>query len=178
VAAALPRQHVDVSLELAVALTDNFDRPAGVLVSEPLRLSRFGSWPVGRHSFLPGSTEFVASCCIPTPEPGVRGLLDPSGNLLTGDVWLVGDRGVVLRAEDGNIRVDIVGDPLFVRAQCFPENRFQTPNYLKTINHCGPDQYGNFNFNVGTKYVPDPVLRVSPSAGQVQISAVGKQAKV
>ena len=49
-------------------LTDAFGRPAGVLVSEAIRLSRFQTWGAGTHPFVNNQGEFAASVCVPTPE--------------------------------------------------------------------------------------------------------------
>ncbi len=155
-------------------LEDNLGRPAGVLVSESLRLARFSSWNVGTHTFAQGAAEFAVSCVIPTPETGVRGVLDAAGRLYTGDLWLIGDNGVVLREEDGNIRVDIVGDPLFVRKLCEPIERFNAPNFIRTINGCPPDKYGNFNLTVGDHLAPETIVRIYPSNDGLVIQAVGQ----
>lgn len=158
-----------------IPLSDAYGRAAGVLVSEPLRLSIFSSWPVGLHTFTLGATEFAASCTIPTPEIGVRGLLTEAGDLFTGDIWIVGDNGVVVRQEgDGIIRVDIVGDPLFVRRVCAPEDLFNIPRFIKTVNGCPPDAAGNYNLNVGPHNAEDTILRIYPEGGGVRIEAVGQ----
>lgn len=158
-------------------LTDSFGRPAGVLVSEPLRLARFGAWRLTEHLFGPDEAEFAASCVIPKPGPGVRGVLTVDGDLAAGDVWLVGDNGIVLRDEgDGNIRVDIVGDPLFVRALCQPLGRFQPPRPILTINNCPPDEFGNFNLTVGNHLAEDTVLRIraTDQGDALIIEAIGQ----
>ncbi len=162
-------------------LTDSFGRPAGVLVSEPLRLARFGTWALGQHLFGSDEAEFAASCVIPTPAPGVRGVITTDGDLVAGDVWLAGDNGVVLRDDgDGNIRVDIVGDPLFVRTLCQPLGKFLPPTPILTINGCPPDEFGNFNLTVGDHLAQDTVLRIRPTdAGDALIiEAVGQLVRV
>lgn len=144
--------------------TDVYGRPAGVLVSESLRLSRFSGWDSGDHFFGFLDTEFVASCVIPTPEPGVRGLLTPDAEFVAGDVWLAGDNGVVIRDDgDGNIRVDMVGDPLFVRKLCIPLGEFNPPAILETINNCPPDEFGYFNLTIGNNAASDTILRLNPT---------------
>jgi hypothetical protein len=155
-------------------LRDSFGRPAGVLVSESLRLARFSSWNVGTHTFNQGAAEFAVSCVIPTPEIGVRGVLDATGRLFTGDLWLIGDNGVVFREEDGHIRVDIVGDPLFVRKLCEPIERFEAPVFIRTINGCPPDKYGNFNLTVGDHLAPETIVRIYPTNDGLVIQAVGQ----
>jgi hypothetical protein len=155
-------------------VTDAFGRAAGILVSTALRLSRFQGWSVGTHTFAEGASEFAASVVIPTPETGVRGFITPGGGLVAGETWIVGDNGVVVREEDGNIRIDIVGDPLFRRKICAPAELFNTPVFIKTINGCEPDEYGNFSIPVGGKITEDVVLRVVPCPEGLLIEAVGR----
>ena len=112
---------------------------------------------------------------IPTPEPGLRGLLTPGGDLFTGDVWIVGDNGVVVRdTGDGNIRIDIVGDPLFRRKLCGSVELFNTPNIIRTINGCPPDEHGNFQLNVGDLITENTLLRINPTDTGLRIEAVGQ----
>ena len=155
--------------------TDAYGRPAGILVSDALRLSRFAAWEIAEHVFAVQATEFVASCVIPTPGVGVRGLVSPAGEILTGNVWLIGDNGVVLRAENEcTIRVDIVGDPLFVRKLCQQADLFVTPRPLLTINGCPPDANGDYKLVVGDHLSPETVLRINPTDDGLQIEAVGE----
>lgn len=135
-----------------LAVVDTAGRPAGILVSEPLRLAVFRSWSLGTHEFLLADTELAASVCIPTPESGVRGLQLDDGQVLTGDVWLVGDDGIVLTCETGTpqlrceqpadpqfvIRVHAVGDPLFRRRLCPAPDYFQAPQFLQQLCFVSP----------------------------------------
>jgi hypothetical protein len=162
---------------------DTYGRPAGMLLSTPLNLGRLSTWLEGTYTFDRTATEFVATVCIPAREPGVRGILTPAGELLAGDVWLVGDAGVIIRgAEESVIRVDVIGVPLFKRFVCEPLDDFPAKNYLRTINGCGPDQFGNFTITAtgqgvnartaGTK--DDTVLRVYPQNGTIVFDTVGR----
>lgn len=157
-------------------VSDPYGRPAGVLVSDSLRLARFGSWSLGDHLYRPTATTFAVACAIPTPEVGVRGILTARDELLTRDVLIVGDNGVVVRqgSSPENIRVDIVGDPLYIRKLCGPADRFSTPLFIKTINGCSPDQQGNFNITVGDHFSETTILRVYPSGDGLVIEAVGQ----
>jgi hypothetical protein len=168
-------------------LIDKYGRPAGIIIGLTEGLNLLSGWPLGVHTFTQAATELVASAVVPAQEPGVRGLLEPSGGLLTGDVWLVGEKGVVLRAEaDNTIRVDIVGEPLFKRIQCLdetgnPVGDFTPKTFLKTINGCEPDKYGNFTITVATN-APGistaktaAILRVYPENNTLKIAAVGSK---
>lgn len=158
----------------ALALVDGYDRPAGVLVINPETIVNLSTWNAGDHNFLPATTAFAASCVIPLPAGGVAGLLDRQANLFAGDVWLVGDNGVVLRSlETGVVRIDVVGDPLSRRALLSPLSMFTTPNFIRTINGCPPDQFGNFNFTIGNHSNAQTVLRLRPAGAGLALEMVG-----
>lgn len=166
----------------SLSLADQYGRPAGILLSTQTDLALIGGWDLGDHNFELEDAEFVASVVIPAQEPGVRGLLlSTTGELLTGDVWLIGDQGIVLRQTSaGVIRVDIVGEPLFRRLQCLaddgtPKSAFSPKDFLRTINGCGPDAFGNFNITVANKSGNDSVLRVYPENDVLRIEAVGSK---
>lgn len=178
-----------------VALADAYGRPAGVLVTESLRLAAVQAWGVGTHAFGPAAAPFVAAAQIPTPEVGVRGFLLDDGTLLTGDVWVVGDDGVVVRAERVTlpggcgpdeeadvVRIDVVGDPLFRRRLCQPRDLFAAPNPVRALRvvsangtfECTPDDQGEIKLvaHNGLRY--DTVLRVRPGPGGLTVEAVGQ----
>lgn len=165
----------------ALALYDPLGRPAGSLVTDPEKLSLFAGWAAGTYTFSAATTEFVATTVIPANEPGVRGVKTSSTtDLMTGDIWLIGDGGVTFRydgVKDGKqiIRVDITGVPLFNRFQCVPFNRFQSKNFVKTINNCPPDEYGNFTLTATGQQVEDTVLRISQGDGIIFIDAIGRK---
>jgi hypothetical protein len=161
-------------------LQDSYGRPAGILLAVPLELSRISSWPSETHSFNTAATEFVATVVIPARERGVRAMTTDGKDIFTGDVWLIGDRGVVLRAEGENtVRVDIIGDPLFTRRICEPNARFIPKNFVRTLTvngvTCGPDAYGNFIFTATGHNASDTVLRIYPQDGKVKIDTVGRR---
>lgn len=157
-----------------IHLKDPLGRPAGLLLVDPILLAASQTWPIGTHAFPSGTAEFVASCVIPTPEIGVRGFLTADGDLLTGDVWWVGEHGMVVRDDDGTVRIDIIGDPLFARRLCYPLGLFTTPRFVRTINGIPPGADGNFRIVVGSHNAPDTVLRIYPlSATELAVEAIG-----
>lgn len=163
-----------------LALIDIYGRPAGMLLSSALALSAFSAWPNETHTFKIADTEFVASVVIPANEPGVRALIGADNALVTGDIWLIGDRGVVLRASDAQtIKVDVVGEPLFQRVVCEPVSRFQPKTFLQTITvngvTCGPDDYGNFALTATGHAASDTILRIYYQDGTIKIDTVGKK---
>lgn len=180
-----------------IPLYDEFGRPAGLLVSEAQRLGVFQSWGVGTHTFTPAQTEFCASCVIPTPDVGVRGVRLETGELFVGDVWLVGDNGVVLTLDNlaipitgevqarhvSRVKVNVVGDPLFRRRLCAPGNLFSTPNFVKRLRVLSatsefiavPDENGNINLTVANDLAVDTVLRVITTEEGLMIGTVGSR---
>jgi hypothetical protein len=160
-------------------LIDTYGRAAGVLVAPPLGLSIAQSWTQGTHLFERAATEFVAGVCCPQPAIGVRGFLTDKDELLSGDVWIVGEHGVIVREDPdlslaGSIvlRIDVIGEPLFKRVQC----NFETPQFLKTINNVPPDVNGNFVIQVGTASAADPLLRIGTTRqlGDLHFALVGQ----
>lgn len=161
----------------SLPVTDPQGRPAGLLVADPLVLTALAGWPAGTHTFPAGSADFVASCVIPTPEAGLRALVTPDGTVFSGDVWLVGQDGVVLSYSGGNIRVDVVGDPLFTRRACAPGGLFTTPNFLRSLNNVGPDLYGNFNLIPAPATWGQTALRITPEGTDtLRVSVAGPAA--
>ena len=164
----------------ALDLIDIYGRPAGMLLSTPFLLARFTAWPLETHTFSATAAEFVASVVIPARAPGVRAIYSAANSLLTGDVWLIGDRGVVLR-KDGTqtIRVDVTGEPLFSRHLCEPIGKFTPKTFVKTITTdgiaCGPDDYGNFVLTATDHGISDTVLRIYSQDGNIKIDTVGRK---
>jgi len=170
-------QYTSTSGDTVIQLKDAYQRPAGVFVSTPLRISIFAGFGSGEHTFTKAQTEFVATVCMPTPAIGVRGVILPDGSTLTGDVWLVGGSGVILSYLDteviGNcdvlsveyptIRIDAVGDPLFLRRLCEVENPnpdedlFLTPKFIRAINVVNTSEEGSSN---SWEAVPDAHGRI------------------
>jgi hypothetical protein len=164
----------------ALNIFDIYGRPAGTIVSATDRLTTFAGWAVGTYDFELEATTFTATTIIPANEPGVRALTAVNSGLITGDVWLIGDGGVVIRHEgvqdDANIiRVDIVGVPLFSRFVCLPFDRFTPKTFVRTINGCEPDQYGNFSITSSDYETEDPVLRITQRDGIIFFDAVGRK---
>ncbi len=178
----------------SVELFDVYGRPAGLLVSEALRLVSLQSWGLGEHAIAPGNAEFVASVCCPTPEVGLRGFLLPDGTVVSGEVWLVGDAGVVLRVEEDTgpvpcqpevdgvvIRVDVVGDPLFRRRLCAGAVDFRVPRFIQTVRilhsegsfELTPDDMGEISLTPFNSLVTDTALRIRPKQGGMIIEMAG-----
>lgn len=175
---------------------DTLGRPAGLLVSESQRLAVFQSWGVGSREFSLSQTGLAAAVCMPAPEPGVRGVIADDGQVLTDDVYIVGDDGVLVtyetitleatcerpETEARVIRIDVVGDPLWRRKECAP-GFFSTPRFLETITFqkggksfvCGPGGLGNIRLVVGNDQADDTILRIRPTETGIKFEAVGER---
>ena len=185
-----------VSLPDYVRLTDAYNRPAGIIVSEPQRLAAFGSFGVGDHEFTQDQTEFVATVCMPTPEIGLRGVVLPDGAIMSGTLWLVGEDGIVLTNSTVTvpgkcgastidypvIRMDVVGDPLFRRRLCQPRELFTTPKFVQTIKvvngeetwECAPDTNGRMFIQGNDSLAAKAALRVrTASDGTIELTVTG-----
>lgn len=153
-----------------VPFYDAYGRPAGMLLSTEVALQAFSGLNAGTYEFFPEQTAFAATVIVPQPNVGVRGIVLESGELFAGDVWIVGEDGVVLSRDiDGSLRVDLVGDPFAARSVCEDEEPGNTDIELlqaycpiKTINGLPPDSRGNFKLLVGSNQSLSNLLRITP----------------
>lgn len=144
----------------------------GMLVSDNLRWAFLHSLPAGTYEFGNNTTRFVDKCTSILPTMGVTtvGIEDTEG--LTGDIWLVGRNGVVLRAEnETTIRIDVAGEALFNRTSC--GESFVTPNYVTSINGCRSDRYGNIQLIVEQDENTKGIIRLNSSTDSITLSAIG-----
>lgn len=157
---------------------DEYNRPAGVMIFDSDRILEIAQWGIGEYTFTRAAAEIVATAFIPAQEPGVRALTVDGKEFITGDVCFVGSDGVVLTENDGVIRVDIVGVPLFQRAACDAIGKKKQPQrFVSTINDCGPDEFGNFTITATDANVKDgdtTVLRVYPTNFGLVVEATGR----
>lgn len=147
-----------------VEVFDAYGRPCGVLVFSDTGKLKLEGWGQGFHNFTLEATELVSVCVVPQPQTGVRGFLDPNGNLNTGDVVLVGGPGVWLSQDSGRIRIDITGDFGLFKERCgqvTPEI-LQVP--IKTINSETPDDNNNFLLTPSDDNGNKPIFRVKYEA--------------
>jgi hypothetical protein len=68
---------------------------------------------------------------------------------------------------------DVVGDPLSARVLCDPLSLFKTPNFIRTINGCSPDRFGQFQLTAGDHENPATVLRIYPRNGRIVVELAG-----
>jgi len=162
-----------------ITMEDTYGRPAGLLLtSEQLMLPLTG-WADGTYSFSQEQTQFCASVVVPTSARGVRSLSGSrTGSKYSGDVWLVGGRGVTLEVDNSDpaepvITVHSVGEPLYKRATC-EETGFSRPCLLKTINSIPADEFGNFILGVCGVDANQSVFRIEPVTSGLQIRTIGR----
>lgn len=184
-----------LSLPSSIRFLDARGRAAGLIVSEPERLSVFQAWPLGTHEFSANQTPFAVTCCAPTPTSGITSVTLEDGSTATDVVWLMGGDGVVLtprtvtekigphgeEVEVTVIRVDVVGDPLFRRRLC--GDKFEQPNFLRELVvtdgtrpavTCSPDAAGNIKIMAGSQLAGDTVLRIRTDSTGIVFETVGK----
>ena len=175
-----------------LALEDTAGRPAGVLVSDSVRLVALAA--IGNAVFQPTQTEFVPSVCFPRPVTGVTSFVLEDGTVLSGEVWFCGGDGVAI-TDDGELNVavgplcselsevataiaiNVVGDPLFRRRLCGGDT-YQPPRFVRTLRltdgtntyECTPNDGGDIRLVVGDSAADRPTLRITASAGELRIS--------
>ena len=174
-----------------VPLHDIRGRTSGVLVIDPTQLIVVRAWGAGNYVFDEGSAAFVMACCIPVADDCVRGFVLEDGSLVTGNCWLVGDNGVVLSVVQverqpavgqalfvTGVRVDVVGDPLFVRHQCQAQEDYVAPNPLRGLRVINrgqtfnvlPDAPGHLRMQTHDGLVSHPALRISSAESAISFS--------
>ena len=179
-----------------VRFVDAYSRPAGIAITDSVRLGALSALGVGDHEFTAEQTAFDATICMPTPEIGVRGIVLEDGTVVSGEVWLVGENGIVLSSETHDtkqtcaadaitqnvIRVDVVGDPLFLRKLCDPDELFTTPKFVKTIKikngsyefDYSPDERGYIYIQGNDSLAAKAALRVNTSSeGSIELVVAG-----
>ena len=162
------------SSEDTVALTDTYNRPAGVLVSSAEKLQLLSAWVIDTYTFEHVMTAFTATVIIPCPQIGLRGFITESGEFFSGSTWLIGEQGIFLTNEEtGEIRVDIVGDPAARRKLCDDLGSYDSSGILKTISGLSSNNLGDFKLMSGNRGALDTVFRVYPTANGIQLKLIG-----
>lgn len=157
-----------------LAFYDVYGRPAGMLLATETTLEAFSGLNTGEYDFIITQTRFATAVVVPQSEAGVRGFILPSGETVFGDVWIVGEDGVVVRKDDdGSLRVDLIGDPFAARKECEDEEIsdedvevLQPYCPLETINGIPADDLGNYKLLVGSNESLSTLLRIVPVVDQ------------
>ena len=148
-----------------IELFDPRNNQVGILVATT-DLSYFTSIPKGMYSFLSRGTALSPRCTIYLKDTGVTSVGVVGGEQLEGDVWICGRKGVIVRYVNDQVRIDIVGEPLFKRE----DPKFKPPTFVQTINDMPSNEFGNFNISPES---PDDIIRVNTTANGIIISAAG-----
>ena len=152
---------------------DKYKRPAGMLLTGNGLITLAG-WGTSNYTFQPKATTLSGAILTCLPEPGLRGLVLETGECFTGDVWIVGGPGVLVREDtDGSVRVDIIGDPLYKQVSCQETGGELNTPMLLTLNELPADKTGGIHLQVGTNYTSQPALRLNASTGQLTIFLAG-----
>jgi len=162
-----------------ITLLDPYGRAAGVIVTDALRLLPILGWASGDYAFTADQATFVCGVVTPMPKDiGLRSLRvdDTSNNIVSGDVFIVGGRGVVLELarEDTDIviTVNAMGEPLFKQVICEGVG-FLNPCKLKTINGVKPDPYGNFHIVPCCLETDQTLIRIEPLTNGILVKTIG-----
>lgn len=171
-----------------ITLRDKQNRPAGLILSDPTNLGVLFALGLGTHAFTREQTEFCASCHVPLPVPPVAGFQLPDGDIVSGEVWLVGSGGVVVSAlpvgSETQVRVDLVGDPLFLQRLCgisefnpaVPVRRIRVVNGIEgtpPVYECDATPTGNFALQMNNALAANTALRVHTTATGIVIEVAG-----
>ena len=169
-------------------------------VTDPIKrgLHKLAGWSNGTYTFSASATRFAATVVVPQPQECVRAIRLDSGAIFFGDVYLVGENGVQLTNAssqflsssssgialvqghrfDDVIRVDIIGDPLYVRRGCEGEEVVTDQDILvQSLVFKGttilPDVDGGLNLTVATQGASEqPALRVLPIQYGLEVSFI------
>lgn len=164
---------VSAVLAPGVELGDLYENESavGVLVMAADWAYAASGWAPGVHRFDHRKNRLVPAVVHTGPTIGVEGLV-VDGETVSGEVWLIADDGLVLRADgDGRVRVDVTGDPLFRRRKCEPDEAFVTPLFARTVNGYPPDAYGGFAVTA----LPGSPLRVYTTGGELRVEMAVKE---
>lgn len=161
------------TLAAGAALADLYENESavGVLVLADDWSYTAAGWAPGTHRFDHRKNRLVPAVVRTGPTVGVEGLV-VDGETVSGEVWLVADDGLVLSPDgDGRVRLDVIGDPLFRRRKCEPDDAFVTPLFARTINGQPPDAFGGFTVTA----LPGSPLRVYTSGDELRVEmAIGE----
>jgi len=162
-----------------ITLEDTSGRAAGMLLTSAQLMLPLVGWADGTYTFTQGQTGFAALVVVPVTANGVTSIRgSETTNKLSGNVWLVGGRGVVFEVDDSDpdepvITVNAVGEPLYKRATC-EETGFPRPCLLQTINNIPADEFGNFLIGICGVDSNQTVFRIEPIANGLQIRSIGR----
>lgn len=162
-----------------VLLYDEYNRQVGLLLVDVNRLRSISA----ANTVLEFSTDamtFVPSVVSPQPQIAINSVRDKDNNIAYGDVWLVGEDGVVLTYTEATntISVHVIGDKYFARRACADEQAATWPNTpLKSItingNPVDIDDNGNFFFMPGKNVVDANILRIESLDNELRFKIVG-----
>lgn len=180
-----------------IAFNNERGYPAGVMVGDTDVLLEMQTKPTGTYAFRAGQAELTAVCCIPLPVDSVQGFVLDDGTVLAGDVYLIGEDGVVLTHVQTPsqiscgavelfeaIRIDVVGDPLFKQKACEDGGRtYVAPRLIKSVRFLKdsdppvtitPDDRGDIQIFTADVLVDRSALRIHTTADGIMFELVGK----
>ena len=165
-----------------VVLYDEYHRVSGLLLGNMQALQSVATVP-SELVFSENALSFVASVVVPQSATEVTGFLTSEDEILYGDVWLVGEDGIVFKDEgNGIVRMHVVGDPNYVRRACNEEDQdFPSPKPLQKIiieddggntQTLLPGEDGEILIMPGDSVATDNVLRVANNQNKLLFYSV------
>jgi len=155
---------------------------AGVILLDAENYLSLKSIADGIYNFDIRQTEFCVNCIVPTTNSGVSSIVIENDSI-TGDVWFLGEKGVVFQVNNSNpasptITINLVGNPLFLQELCEEEYQPRVP--LKKINFVAGQtavkmspQLGDINVFVNDYLTDSPSLRLFAEKNQVDFVLFG-----
>jgi len=159
-------------------IVDSLGREVGLLIVEPFQLMAVSA-PNTEVTFNSDSMPFVPSVIFPQGAGAVTSIGDATGKAGSGDLWLIGENGIVLEVSSNAVTFNASGDPLYVRKFCQDEAiPYPVRRPLKSLNvvfngtsfNAVPDSYGNVQFRVPGN---DGIFRITPTTNGLKFSIVG-----
>jgi hypothetical protein len=121
------------------------------------------AWPRTIHRF---TTASVLPHLLVAQDPRwAPGLELPDGTVLTGDVYLVGGRGVWLEVLAGGVRINITGDPF--------AGRTSPKRVVRVLSGAIPDALGGVNLIPQSATNEAYRLSIMPQNGTLLVTMVG-----
>jgi hypothetical protein len=133
-----------------IELRDKYNRCCGFLLHSK-EDSFLNVWAQGDHVFKTGAAHLETVCHIPVFDHGLTGFLVNDEIIRSGDLQLVGTRGVCIQQEGNVFTFNYTGEPLYDRYITQKQgNKFTTPRVLRqliiedatTQVTAYPDEYG------------------------------------
>lgn len=166
-----------------IKIKDNYNRDIGIIVIDETFLFFIKNLKPNQYYFDLESAVFLPSCITIRPNSFLEGFTDENGNIVSGEVWLVGEAGVFLNyTQDSSITINCIGDPLFKTrflektADYMLENVPIKEIIIKNFNQMyynsnkvKPDKYGNILLSSRGAFDNKSILKIRPTENGIKM---------